>query len=383
MTKKEIKNRIEELEEAYTLLNAEQLSIKNIINSIYGVFGNKYFYFVEEKIAESITSQGRHIIKSTAKVINDYFANKWALDTKLHEVLGITNVKAVENDVWIYTDTDSVFISFEEVYNNCDGWEGNEMDFVLSIYNNRLNKYLLKFFEKYANNYNTASLLNLEMEKIIRSGIFFGKKMYAFDLGWKDPNVYYDPCEKVSIKGHIMIKKQTPRFPKQKLKELLDYILLKGKKNVELSEIMKMVGKIKEEFKLQDRDNISGTIGISGYEDYVLNDTTEMKFKKGTPSQVKSSLYYNYLLNTKYIKYKNKYQLIKSGMKVKYYHTKTEDENLKDFAYIPGSYPFEYAPEIDYDKQFDRVFLTPLNSILETIGYNPVSPNLISRKALF
>ena len=36
---------------------------------------------------------------------------------------------------------------------------------------------------------------------------------------------------------------------------------------------------------------------------------------------------------------------------------------------MPGAYPIEYAPEIDYDKQFEKMILEPCNRIIKIIGY--------------
>ena len=64
-------------------------AIKILINSVYGAFGNQYFYFFNIDIAQSITLQGQDMIKFANKAINFYFKERWHLDTKLHKELGI------------------------------------------------------------------------------------------------------------------------------------------------------------------------------------------------------------------------------------------------------------------------------------------------------
>lgn len=97
-------------ESLYKKLDLEQLAIKLLINSIYGAFGNKWFYFYNVDIAQSITLQGQDLIKFTIKAVNFYFSERWHLDTELHEKLGISQYKIhrVDSDAAIYTDTDSV-----------------------------------------------------------------------------------------------------------------------------------------------------------------------------------------------------------------------------------------------------------------------------------
>jgi hypothetical protein len=46
------------------------------------------------------------------------------------------------------------------------------------------------------------------------------------------------------------------------------------------------------------------------------------------------------------------------------------------FAYIRGSYPIEIAPEIDYDTQFSKSILSPINSIIEPLGMPEITKRL-------
>jgi len=49
---------MEDLEKKIKKLDLKQNAIKLLINSIYGAFGNKWFYFYDPDIAQSITLQG-------------------------------------------------------------------------------------------------------------------------------------------------------------------------------------------------------------------------------------------------------------------------------------------------------------------------------------
>lgn len=91
-------------------LDLKQNAIKILINSIYGAFGNKWFYFYNPDIAQSITLQGQDLIKFSIKAVNHYFLEKWHLDTELHKLLSIDQYKIhqIKEEAAIYTDTDSV-----------------------------------------------------------------------------------------------------------------------------------------------------------------------------------------------------------------------------------------------------------------------------------
>lgn len=91
-------------------LDLKQNAIKILINSIYGAFGNKWFYFYNPDIAQSITLQGQDLIKFSIKAVNHYFLEKWHLDTELHKMLGLDQytIRKIDEEAAIYTDTDSV-----------------------------------------------------------------------------------------------------------------------------------------------------------------------------------------------------------------------------------------------------------------------------------
>jgi hypothetical protein len=81
-------------------------------------------------------------------------------------------------------------------------------------------------------------------------------------------------------------------------------------------------------------------------------------------------------------KYKTKYSPIKTADKIRWYYTKNED--IKTFAFIPGEFPAEFAPEIDFDVQFEKTILSYCNKIVSDIlGYTPLTANLVYSEALF
>jgi hypothetical protein len=41
-----------------------------------------------------------------------------------------------------------------------------------------------------------------------------------------------------------------------------------------------------------------------------------------------------------------------------------------------GSFPHEFAPQIDYDEQFSKAILSPINSIIEPLGLPEITKRL-------
>ena len=114
---------MEDINRKIKRLGLKQGAIKILINSIYGAFGNKWFYFYNPDIAQSITLQGQDLIKFSIKAVNFYFKERWHLDTELHEILGISqyNISKVKDDAAIYTDTDSIYVQFDSALRSING----------------------------------------------------------------------------------------------------------------------------------------------------------------------------------------------------------------------------------------------------------------------
>ena len=106
-------------------LSLQQGAIKILINSIYGASGNKWFYFYNLDIAQSITLQGQDMIKFANRAIDYYFKEKWHLDTELHEKLGISQyeIEPISKDIIIaiYTDTDSTYVNYGPAIDSIKG----------------------------------------------------------------------------------------------------------------------------------------------------------------------------------------------------------------------------------------------------------------------
>jgi hypothetical protein len=117
---------------------------------------------------------------------------------------------------------------------------------------------------------------------------------------------------------------------------------------------------------------------MSDYEKYVLEDKKKIVLADKCPVHNRgSAIYNNKLLNSKL---KSKYKLIKSGDKVKWYYTK---DNNGVFAFLPNNFPYEIGPEIDYDAQFNKIIIQPLNRFIILLGLPEIPSQLIYAHSLF
>ena len=369
--------RLKSIKEEY--FNLEQ-SIKIFINSVYGACASPFFVGYNIHVAEAVTLQGQDLIKYANKVLDHYFTNIWHEDKELHKKLGITYANKIsEKSVVVYNDTDSTYLTFDPLLKSCDSpTERNEIiDFILKIKDLRLNDYLAEKFGEYAKERNTEDLQVLELEKIAYSALMIAKKKYILDVAWKDPGVRFDPQKKISPTGVEIVQGSTPKFARKVLKEMLDVLFARGKE-LEYGDIVKKLKEYKEQFMLQEPDDISKTVSIGDYEKYVLEDRNEIRLEGKCPINVRAAcIYNNRLFNTKW---KSKYNLIKTGDKIKHYYAKGDHDV---FGFLPGDYPYEFAPQVDYDRQFEKVIVEPFNRFIEPLGFNPIPGNLIYAKSLF
>jgi DNA polymerase elongation subunit (family B) len=360
--------------------NTEQ-GIKLTLNSIYGATGNQYFALFNPDVAESVTLQGQDIWKFAEKIVNRYFNEMWHLDTEVHEKMGVRNVRKLNLDFVIYGDTDSNYINLGAVIDSCE-CDYEPFEFVQRLNEYRLKDYIKKCYEIYAKKWNTENYQDFELESLSYGGIFLGKKKYVLHIAWQDPNKDLFPrLSKIKSTGIELAQGGTAPFAREKLTYLLSYIFEKGK-SFDLREFVKILKEIKNEFKVQNPDQISIGTSVNNIEKFIINDITKFEVGKGCPMHVRAAGYHNYVLNNS--KYKAKYSLIRSSEKIKFYYVKTKSEAENNvFGYLNGSYPYEYAPPVDFDEQFNRVILDPINRFIEAMGYAPLSPNLLLVRALF
>jgi len=279
----------------------------------------------------------------------------------------------IANDILVHN---SIYMKFDEVIKKST-WEGSERDFILKLYEVRLRAYIDKIMEKYAVDNNAENYLSFELESIAKNAIWLAKKKYMQNIVWKDPNLYYDDLTKVSAKGFEIIQSSTPLFARQKLKGLLTFIFSEPK--FDMKQFASMLKEIKREFKLANIDHISMSKKVNNYQNYILNDYEQFEIGPKCPIGVRAAGYHNYLLNNS--PHKKKYKLLGNGEKLKLYFSK--DPACEVFSYAPGDFPYEFAPEIDYDVQFEKTIIDPINRVLHAMGYKGFNRNLIYVTGVF
>ena len=325
-----------------------QMARKIQLNSLFGAIGNKWFRYFDERIAESITLTGQLIIRDTAKVI-DEFMNKF---------LG------TEDEVYsFYTDTDSCYLTLDAmVEKHLNGKSHGEIISVLDKFvedklvpsiNGRMSElgdYMNVFDKK----------IDFKREAIADTGIWVAKKRYAMNVWDNEGVLYKEP--KLKVMGLEIVRSSTPAPVRSWLKEAVALCLVADEQ-----ELQDYVEETWQKFKNMPPEDIAFPRGCNNIDKYVSRETV---YTKGTPMHVRGALVYNHLVRTQ--KIEKKYQLIQDGDKIKYLYLKEPNHIRENCVAMNGLMPkeFDLHRHIDYDTQFQKAFLDPLNTIVESLNWN-------------
>lgn len=293
-----------------------------------------------------------------------FFKNEYVYDVEMYD----KTHTFFANDILVHN---SLYLSFGEPLKNCK-FNGTEKEFILLLNENRLATYYNNIFDEYSKKFNTKSYLNFELETIAKNAVFVAKKKYVQDIVWKDGKEF-DSLSYIKTTGLEIVQSSTPPFCREKLKELITLIFSMGQLKPEDSvDIVKKIKEVKDLFKLSNPERISLSFSISDYNKFILNDTTALEVASGCPMHVRAAGYHNYLIKKNGLK--SKYELIKSGDKIKFHNTK--DSGCDVFGFKTGAYPIEIAPHIDYDTLFSKTIIDPINRIISATGISPINYNL-------
>lgn len=368
------------------IFRTQEQGNKLVLNSIYGAMANRFSYFYDKSLAEAITLQGQDAIRYSERVLNHYFHNIFHKDKKvlsaLKEICPTINTepKPCTQPFVVYMDTDSCYVSFEEVAKKIN-WTGSANDLILTIDKVSLADYLQKAFDAYAKKFNTDNYLSFELETIGDAGIWAQKKKYVQSITWEDGKVY-DKNEYIKTTGLEIVRKNTPPFCRPELIKLVGWIFDKGKDFSQRDITIELL-ELKKRFSVADTEEICFNTGIGDYEKYILEDKDDIKVADGCGAHIRAAAIYNYYLHNN-PEFKTKYERLKTGDSVRWYYAKTIKEELNVFAFKRGSFPKEFAPEIDIDLMFEKTIINPLNNIIKSMeGIDELQGSLKIKRKLF
>jgi len=323
------------------------------LNSAYGAIGNEWFRYYDVEMAEAITLSGQLSIRWIANKLNEF----------LNEHVGTTNY-----DYVVASDTDSVYLRLGNLVDRFLS-SGSDVEKITDFLDKASEKIIEPFIDKKYEE--LSSLMNafdnkmvMEREVIAKTGVWTAKKRYMLSVHDSEGIRYKTP--KLKIMGIETSRSSTPQVVRNKLKEMISTVMTGTE-----DELISSVGEFKSEFNFLDPEDIAFPRGVSNLTKY--HDSAQI-YSKGTPIAVKGALIYNYYINK--MKLGRKYREIIEGDKIKFVYLKTPNPMAGSFGKdhvlsFPNGIPkeFELTDFIDYDKQFTKSFLEPLNTILKAVGW--------------
>jgi len=332
-------------------LHNSQMAIKISMNSLYGATANIYFLYYINEMAEAITTSGQLSIRYAQKSVNDY----------LNKLL-----KTDDKDYIVYIDTDSIYVNFgpliEEVFGTTDIERKQGEEFLDQICSTKVEAVIEKGYEDLAKRMGAyRQAMFMKREKITDKSIFIAKKRYILNA-LNSEGVHYEK-PKISVTGLESVRSSTPQVVRDKMKEAFD-VIMKGDE----TDTQKFISDFKSEFMRLPAEEIAKTSGTDNIDKY--RERGSSLYKKGCPMHVRGCILYNAELEKK--KLTKKFESIKSGDKIKFLYLKVPNPIRENMISFPGVLPKELNLDqyIDYEKQFDKVFLTPIDAILEAIGWS-------------
>ncbi len=325
-----------------------QMNLKITLNSAFGAMGNQHFRFFDQRIAEAITTSGQLSIKWIEKEINRY----------LNELL------KTDEDYVVAVDTDSVYITMDKlvqsVYGDKELDKNKVIDFLDTVCSEQMEKIIDKSYQRlkdYMNAYDQKMVM--KRENLADKALWTSKKRYIMNVYDSEGVRYEEP--QLKIMGIEAIRSSTPAACKQKMKDIFK-IIMNGTEN----DAIDYIDKFREEFSTLDAEDIFFPRSVRGISKY--HDAAHL-YKKGTPIHVKGALIYNKLLKEKELLHS--YPTIKDGEKIKFAYLKKPNPVGDTVIAILNNLPeeFDLKDYIDYDLQFNKAFIEPMASVMNSVGW--------------
>lgn len=331
-------------------MNNLQMALKIALNSAYGALSNVAFRFYDIDLAEAITLSGQVAIRWAEAAVNGYLKK-------------IT--KKPDFDFVIASDTDSLYMTLAPVLDLAYAGKQRPDDLAMSrvvdkFCEQKLQPVIDDAYAKLAEYTSAyAQKMLMKREAISSVGIWTAKKRYILRMYNNEGVEYAEP--KIKYMGVDAARSSTPEPVKKAFLKCFD-LALSGRQ----SDLHEFTAKFRQEFNALPFDSVSKASGVD-MEGYVDEN------QKGCPIHVKASFVYNKMIRQKGID--QTAQKIESGDKIKWAYLKMPNPAFSTVIAAPGELPSALGLDeyIDRDKQFDVLFVTPLENIIKVLGWKAES----------
>jgi hypothetical protein len=320
--------------------------------------GSQYFRFYDLRQALAVTSAGQLSIRWIENKLNEYMNN----------ILKTNGV-----DYVIASDTDSIYLRLGELVEKVYGPEvklpsNKVIEFMDRVCESKIQPFIDKSYTELASYVHAyAQKMQMKREGLSDKGIWTAKKRYILNV-YNNEGVQYETPD-MKIMGLEVVKSSTPSSIRERMKEVIQLIVMKDEESVQ-----KYIEDFRNEFSKLPPEEISFPRSVNGLKTYF--DSSQI-YTKGTPIHVKGALLYNHFLKKNDLT--KKYPLIQEGEKLKFTYLKKPNPIGDTVISYPSRLPSEFKLDgyIDYDVQFEKAFLDPVKIILDSIGWKTEKTNTL------
>lgn len=290
------------------------------------------------------------------------FDNEYAYDIEVDDDSHtfIANDILIHNSV--YTTYGKFFECFTEEAKKKYDTDRKKIEWILNFNKEFLDKQNKIWLDDMYNPRHGNNCHEFELETISRVTINLKKKKYIKALSF-NKGKFLDP-PKISGTGIEIIKSTTPKLCREILTDLTHDLMFNFddmKRQEYVFYFNERLAQWKKKFYAAPIEEISQSVGIGAYKKYVIDDTNALVFAPKAPVSIKCIARFNYMAH----KAGKDNLRIMSG-KVKYYNIRV-GKNTDYFGFPSGELP-EFAPPVDYQTQWTKTVIEPINRFLEVMN---------------
>ena len=344
-------------------LDIKQFTIKILINTMYGYFGNKYAPMGDPDIARSITLTGQAVIKKSNDILREY----------IYERSGNTDLDPI-----VYNDTDSSYITIKPLTDSLgidlvvDGKVNEKIYDEVQKVEDYLNKGITEWSRRSLGSADPRFVFKREC--ICDVGVFLQKKRYVLHV-LDDEGI---PVNKFKYTGVEVVRSTMPDSIKPYVKKIIE-TMLSTKSYSQTNEVFM---EAYDTFKKLTIEDIAFVSGITNYDKYA-DKCNELNTVKSMPIHVKGAYYYNYLLDRLGID--SKYEKIGSGDKVRYFYTSLPNKyglaTIGYKYYFPDEFRSIFQP--DTEKMFEKIIFSVIERFYDCVKWSIKRPSQQTQTDLF
>jgi len=336
-------------------LDILQYTLKILLNSIYGVFANRFGPLYDIDCASSITETGQAVIKQANHILDKYAETEYGIDHPIAH----------------YNDTDSTHISIKPILDVLDeplcddkGVIRRNVYTLANSINKHLNSEITKWSEEVLNS-NDARFY-FKREGICPTGLYQSKKHYILhlkDKGSDEPM----PCDIIKPVGVELVRSTMSEEVKTLLRNVVKELLYTRDRE----KTVEVFRDSYEKFKILPPEQVAFRSGIKTYDKYAKMAKGFAKASR-TPVAVAGALYHNNLL--KEYGLESSYEKLASDMRVKWVYCNSNNKySIANIAFL-DKMPKEFVDiETDYDKMFMKIIEPAIERLFECAHWKMVN----------